>query len=156
MFTRFSLKMWKDKLSMERLGKLQNNGSRWIRKALLCYMSWKFLKLQNYAVLSSSLLQKHCCKHFFLGLYRNYQILGKIHPLHNQQQPTHSLSLRAKTGPHFPRQRCSFLIDISLIILVSVHYTLNVRSPRKQLVLFPESPDLSFVSGNIRTLGKQN
>ena len=90
-------------------------------------------------LLSSSLLQKHCCKHFFLGLYRNYQILCKIHPLHNQQEPTHSLSLRAKTGPHFPRQRCSFLIDISLIILVSVHYTLNVRSPRKQLVLFPES-----------------
>ena len=107
-------------------------------------------------LLGSSLLQKNCCKHFFLGLHRNYRILCKFHPLHNLQQPTHSLSLRAKTVPHFPRQWCSFLIDISLIILVSVHYTLNVKSPRKRLVLFPESPDVSFVSGNIRTLGKQN
>ena len=35
---------------MERPAKLQNNRSRWIRKALLRYMFWKFLKLQNYAV----------------------------------------------------------------------------------------------------------
>ena len=154
MFTRFSLKMWKDKLSMERLGKLQNNGSRWIRKALLCYMSWKFLKLQNYAVefffIAETLLQT-----FFPWFVQKLPNLGQNSST-SQPATTDPLPLpKGKNRSPFPKTTV-FLIDISLIILVSVHYTLNVRSPRKQLVLFPESPDLSFVSGNIRTLGKQN
>ena len=105
-------------------------------------MSWKFLKLQNCAVqfffIAETLLQT-----FFPWFVQKLPNLVQNSSTSQPQQPTHSLSLRAKTGPHFPRQWCSFLIDISLIILVSVHYTLNVRSPGKQLVLFAESPDVS-------------
>ena len=103
-------------------------------------------------LLSSSLLQKHCCKHFFLGLYRNYQILCKIHPLHNQQQLTHSLSLRAKTGPHFPRQRCSFLIDISLMLVYIIHLMSDPQGNSQfcfpRVPIFPSSRETSGLSGN--------